>query len=74
MMFFHNQNPHRQDVSAVDERRKEETGFRLYGEKTQLFLWIQSLHDKPFQVFHGYCLFSSPSCGGFKETVDSNSR
>ena len=28
-MFFHNQNPHRQDVSAVDERRKEETGFRL---------------------------------------------
>ena len=28
-MFFHNQNPHRQDVSTVDERRKEETGFRL---------------------------------------------
>ena len=28
-MFFHNQNPHRQDVSAVDERRKEETDFRL---------------------------------------------
>ncbi len=52
--------PHRQDVSTVDERRKEETGFRLQGEKTQLFLWIQSLHDKPFRYFTVTAYFPPP--------------
>ena len=28
-MSLHNRTPYRQDVSTVDERRKEETGFRL---------------------------------------------
>ena len=32
-MSLHNRTPYRQDVSTVDERRKEETGFRLQGEK-----------------------------------------
>ena len=37
-MFIHNRNPHQQGVSAVDERRKEETYFSLVGQKTVVFM------------------------------------
>ena len=33
-MFIHYRNPHQQDVSTVNERRKEETDFYLKGRLT----------------------------------------
>ena len=37
-MSIHYQSSHRQDISTVDERRKEEMYFSLVGQKTVVFM------------------------------------